>query len=361
MKKIVIDARELRTTSGRYVERLLFNLQNMDKENKYTVLLKPADFEGWQIRNINFEKVVCPYKEFTFSEQIGFLGQLRKLDADLVHFPMVQQPVLYKGTTITTMNDLTTLRYGNPSKNALVYKLKQMVYKRVNKRVAKKSDTIITYTQYVRDDVVKFAGILPDKVDVIPLAADKITLPPEEIVALKYQKFIMYVGRPTPHKNLERLLEAFARLKGPHPELILVLAGKKDANYRMIEEQVRIKGPTNVLFTDFVSDGQLRWLYENCLAYVFPSLSEGFGLPGLEAMVHGAPVISSNATCLPEVYGDAAHYFDPLDVQAITNAINEVLTDSHLRAELIAKGLRQGSLYSWQKTAQQTIDAYNSI
>ena len=172
----------------------------------------------------------------------------------------------------------------------------------------------------------------------------------------------MYIGRPTPHKNLERLVQAFRLLQPQYPELKLVLAGKKDTNYRRVEAKVRQQGMENsVVFTDFVSEGQLRWLYENCAAYVFPSLSEGFGLPGLEAMVHGAPVVSSNATCLPEIYGNAAHYFDPLDTQAMADAINEVLNNAALRQELINRGKDQAAKYSWKRMAEQTLAVYEQV
>src|SRR5690606_18434598 len=120
--------------------------------------------------------------------------------------------------------------------------------------------------------------------------------------------------------------QAFALLKEKHPELHLVLAGKKDTLYKRHERYVNKHGIQDVVFTDFVSDGQLRWLYENCTAYAFPSLSEGFGLPGLEAMNQGAPVVASNATSLPEVLGDAAEYFDPLDVDDIAKKISKVIT-----------------------------------
>ena len=117
----------------------------------------------------------------------------------------------------------------------------------------------------------------------------------------------------------------------------------------------------NVIFTDFVSEGQLRWMYEHCAAYVFPSLSEGFGLPGLEAMLHGAPVISSNATCLPEIYGEAAHYFNPHDIQAMADALNAVLINGRFRAELIVKGKEQVAQYSWQRMAEQTFQIYSKV
>jgi glycosyltransferase involved in cell wall biosynthesis len=358
MSRIVIDARELRTSSGRYVERLLHYLQQIDSEHHYQVLLKPKDID-WQPTKSHFEKLACPYKEFTFGEQLGFAEQLRRLKADLVHFPMVQQPVRYRGKIITTMNDLTTARFNNPSKNPVVFAFKQRVYRWLNRQVAKKSAAILTYSQFVKDDVVDFTGVNPDKITVTYLAADKISASPEPVAGLSGRQFLMYVGRPMPHKNLERLIEAFMLLKAQHPRLVLVLAGRQDANYRRIEDLVTKQGLDNVLFTGFVSEGQLRWLYENCAAYVFPSLSEGFGLPGLEAMLHGAPVVSSNATCLPEVYGEAAHYFDPLDVTAMADGINEVLTNQNLRQQLIAKGREQAQKYSWQRLAEQTLEAYN--
>jgi glycosyltransferase involved in cell wall biosynthesis len=161
-----------------------------------------------------------------------------------------------------------------------------------------------------------------------------------------------------PHKNLDRLIEAFALLRAQHPDLLLVLAGRKDANYERIEEEAYIAGVKNLVFTGFVSDRKLRWLYEQCEAYVFPSLSEGFGLPGLEAMRHGAAVVSSNATCLPEIYGDAAHYFDPLDTRAMADATNEVLTDAELRKDLIKKGHAQVKKYSWKHMTEQTLEVY---
>ncbi len=361
MKRIVIDARELRTSSGRYVERLLHYLQKIDQAHHYQVLLKPQDIDGWLPANPNFTKVACPHKEFTFAEQLGLLRQMSSLKADLVHFTFPQQPIWYRGKTVTTIHDLTTLRFDNPDKNPLVFKLKQRAYKYVVKRAARKSAAVIVPSGFIKDDVAKFAGINLDKITVTYEAADAIEDPPELLPHLEGKQFIMYVGRPTPHKNLERLIEAFGLLKAQHPGLILALGGKMDANYRRIKASVQGQGLKNVVFTDFVSEGQLRWLYENCAAYVFPSLSEGFGLPGLEAMVHGAPVVSSNATSLPEVYEDAARYFDPRDVSAISDAINEVLTDKDLRAQLIKKGRRQADKYSWQLMAEQTLAIYKQL
>jgi glycosyltransferase involved in cell wall biosynthesis len=359
MSRIVIDARELRTSSGRYVERLLHYLQQLDDGHDYTVLLKPADYDGWHPINPRFHKVECPHKEFTFAEQFGLKRQVRGEKPDLVHFTFAHQPIWYRGKTVTTIHDLTTARFNNPDKNTAVFKFKQQVYKYVVKRAARKAEQVIVPSEFVKNDVADFTGIAPAKVTVTYEAADPIAEAADPIIGLEGERFIMYVGRPTPHKNLDRLIEAFVLLKAQHPDLLLVLAGKKDANYERLEAELRRRTIKNVVFTGQVSEGRLRWLYENCVAYIFPSLSEGFGLPGLEAMVHGAPVVSSNATCLPEIYGDAAHYFDPLDIRAMSDAINEVLTDKKLRADLVKKGAVQAKKYSWERMARQTLNIYN--
>jgi glycosyltransferase involved in cell wall biosynthesis len=359
MFRVVIDARESGTSTGRYVDKLIEHLHLLKPTAGIVVVTTPGRVKFMATVAPAFTIVETSFKEFTFGEQLGFKRQLDALEADLVHFGMVQQPVLYRGAVVTTIHDLTTVRFKNPAKNPLVYWSKQQVYKWVIKKAARKSTTILTPTQYVKDDVAVFTGVDPDKITVTYEAADFIAEPPETVAELVGKQFIMYLGRPTPHKNLGRLIEAFGLLQKSHPDLHLVLAGKKDANYERYEAKVKSMGFTNVVFAGFISDAQLRWLYEHCSAYVFPSLSEGFGLPGVEAMLHGAPVISSNATCLPEVYGDAAYYFDPLDVNDIAAKITEVLDDPILRESLIKKGQAQAAKYSWRRMAEQTLEVYN--
>lgn len=361
MSKIVIDARQYTTSTGRYAFRLVQYLEQLDQTHDYVILLKPEDMDVYAFSNPRFTKLACPHREFTFDEQLGLLKQINDLKPDLVHFAIVQQPILYHGKVVTTMHDLTTVRFNNPDKKRTVFVIKQQVYKYVIRRVARKSQAIITPTNFVKDDVITFTHVNPDKITVTYEGADRITTSPAPLPNLQNKKFIMYIGRPTPHKNLECLIEAFGLLRTEHPDLLLVLAGKKDANYARIEANLPNKLRPYVYFTDFVSEGQLRWLYEQCAAYVFPSLSEGFGLPGLEAMAHGAPVVSSNATCLPEVYGEAAHYFNPFDIQAMADAINEVLTDNVLRQKLIAAGTDQVTNYSWQRMAKQTLAVYETV
>jgi glycosyltransferase involved in cell wall biosynthesis len=357
--KIVIDARESGTSTGRYVDKLVEYLHKQKPNHEIIVLTKAKQIDYLRELAPNFKVIESKYKEFSFAEQIGLLRQLNNLKPDLVHFAMTQQPVRYRGRVVTTIHDLTTARFNNPAKNRVVFKAKQQVYKRVIKDVARKSKYLITPSKFVKQDVTQLARISPDKIFVTYEAADRILTPAQTVPRLSGKQFIMYVGRATPHKNLRRLVSAFEVLHKKHPQLMLVLAGKTDANYQRIGEFVSERRlAAFVVFTGFISEGELRWLYENTAAYIFPSLSEGFGLPGLEAMAHGAPVVSSNATCLPEIYGDAAYYFNPIVVSDIAHKIHAVISKPSLAASLSSKGRAQVFKYSWRKMADQTLKIY---
>ena len=359
MTKIVIDARELRTTTGRYISSLLHYLQTIDTANDYIVLLYPKDMDSWQPTANNFKKVACKYKEFSFSEQIGFVHFLHKLRPDLVHFGMVQQPILYTGRSVTTVHDLTTVRFRNPNKPAWVYYGKLPPYWLVIQVAARKNKLLITPTEYVKKDLTAFTHINPNKIIVTLESADEIKEPAQPIQSLVGKQYIMYVGRPQPHKNLRRIIKALSVLHKKHPHLLLVLTGPKDATVQQhLHYAAQLGLQDTVMHAGWVTDGQLRWLYQNCAAYIFASLSEGFGLPGLEAMMHGAPVVSSNATCLPEVHGDAAEYFDPTDVLEMAKKIDIVISDAHLRKRLTAKGYRRVKQFSWHHMAEQTLAVY---
>jgi glycosyltransferase involved in cell wall biosynthesis len=151
-------------------------------------------------------------------------------------------------------------------------------------------------------------------------------------------------------------------MKKTYPNLQLVLAGKKEYYFEQLERWAQ-SNPyiDDILFTGFIPDLELKWLYEHAEAYVLPSESEGFGLPGLEAMAHGCPLVSSNATCLPEIYGDAAQYFDPLNVPDMAAQVGKVLGDLKLRKELVKRGHKRLEKFSWETMAQQTISVYNDV
>jgi glycosyltransferase involved in cell wall biosynthesis len=361
MKKILIDAREWSTSTGRYTERLVYYLQEVDQDKnyQYVLLMKPKDYDTWTPKSKQFTKLVCKYKEFTFAEQIGLLWQIIRLKPDLVHFPMVQQPILYRGKVVTTMQDLTTLRFDNPTKNKLAYKFKQRVYYWVNYIATRKSAAIITPTEFVKGDVARTFNTNSRNITVTYEGVDTNEAKPEPKKQFEGKQFIIYLGRPTPHKNLERLVQAFAVVKQTHTDLHLILAGKTDTNYKRLERITKQQGIPDVHFTGWITDGQARWLYQHCEAYVFASLSEGFGLPVLEAMSAGAPIVSSNATCSPEVYGDAAYYFDPLDVADMATKISRVTDRPKLRAELVEAGKGQVKKYSWRRMAEQTLEVYH--
>lgn len=359
MSLIAIDARESGTTTGRYIDKLIEYLHRLKPAHEFVILTRP-DRIGY-IKSIapEFRTVETNIKEFTFAEQLGLKKQILELKPDLVYFPMIQQPILYRKRVVTNIQDFSTLRFVNPIKNPLVFGIKRIVYARVIKIVAKKSVSLITISKFVKQDIVNYTHVDPSKITVTYEAADFIKDKPEQVKSLSGKDFIFYIGRPLPHKNLERLVDAFSLLSKEKPDLVLALVGKTDLNFQRIENIVKKKGVKNVVFTGFVSEGQLKWMYQNCRAYVFPSLSEGFGLPALEAMAHGAPVVSSNGTCLPEIYGEAAKYFDPLNIDDMAKAINEVISDKDLRNSLIQMGHMQVKKYSWKKMAEQTLKVFD--
>jgi len=361
MAHIAIDARLINSTTGRYIERLVTYLQDIDKENQYSVIVPEKDKDYWKPRNENFKVITANYESYSFNEQLGFKRFLKKLNPDLVHFSMPQQPVGYKDKKITTFHDFTLLKTYNSDKNWLTYRFKQKVGKHVFKKIAADSNHIIAVTKYTEQDLFEYFPETPkENVSVIYEASDVSNTAPKKY-PLPFKKYILYVGQQSDYKNIKRLGDAHQMLLAKYPDLGLVLVGKKNAAALTNETYFNQRGYTNILFTDFVDDANLSWLYSNAQAYVFPSLMEGFGLPGLEAMGYGTPVVSSNATCLPEVYGPAAHYFNPEDTSDIAEAIDQVLSDDTIRTRLAKAGYKQIKKYSWKKQAQETYNVYKKV
>ena len=354
---IVIDARIINSTTGRYVERLLHYLQQVDTINHYTVLVPSKDLNYWIPTAGNFTVKTADFPNYSFAEQFKFKPFLDSLKPDLVHFCMPQQPIFYTGATVTTFHDLTQLDTYNSDKNWFIFHAKQIVAHFVFAIAARTSKHIITPTEYVKQDVSKRLRIDPSKITVTYESADI-----ENITPIPYEhsfdQFIMYVGQQSDYKNIKRLGDAHQKLLQSYPNLGLILVGKKNASAIRNEEYFNKKGYRNIRFAGFVEDNQLAWLFQNTQAYIFPSTMEGFGLPGLEAMSSGAPVVSSNTTCLPEVYGDAAHYFDPLNTDDIARAISDVLSNEAYRKTLTDKGYEQAKKYSWLRMAEQTHTVY---
>lgn len=357
MKHIAIDARIISSSTGTYVERLLHYLQEIDTINHYTVLVRDKDKNFWTPTASNFSVKIADFDNYSLAEQFDFKKFLDELSPDLVHFCMPQQPIFYKGAHVTTIHDLTLLKTYNSDKNWFVFHFKQLIGRFVFKSVMESSKYIITISRFSKNELLKFKKINPDKIAVTPLAAD---ISVGELVPYNhnFNRFIMYVGQQSDYKNISRLGDAHQKLLSKYPDLGLILVGNLNASALKNQRYFNRKKYKNILFTGFLPDNQRDWLYSNTSAYVFPSLMEGFGLPGLEAMGHGAPVISSKATCLPEVYGDAAHYFDPKITGDIARAIDDILSDNTLRDTLIQKGHQRLANYSWRRTAQQTYGVY---
>ena len=361
MAHIAIDARIINSSTGRYVERLVTYLQDVDTENQYSILVPTKDKDYWKPRNKNFTVRTVDFDNYSFAEQLGFNRYLKKLNADLVHFCMPQQPLSYKGKKVTTFHDLSLLKTYNSDKNWFIYHAKQKVGKYVFERVAKENDAIIAISKFTENELVEFfSDVNKDKISLIYEASDVSTIAPKKYT-LPFKKYILYVGQQSDYKNIKRLGDAHQILLAKYPDLGLVLVGKKNVSALTNEVYFNDRNYTNIHFTDFVNDSQLSWLYSHAEAYIFPSLMEGFGLPGLEAMGYGTPVVSSNATCLPEVYGQAAHYFNPHDTSDIAEAIDQVLSDDKLRTRLSKAGYKQIKKYSWKKQAQETHAVYMKV
>lgn len=364
-KHIVIDARIRRASTGRPLDRLVEQLQDIDTYHRYTILVQPDD--PWKMRSPNFHTLPCPFPQFSFNplHELRFAWQLYRLKPDLVHFGMTQQPLLYFGNIATMTHDLTMFKFVRRGTTPLLaYKIKVGLYRFLVKWAHMKSRRIIVPTKWVAQEIAAFQPTVKERLVVTYESGE---LPPTNTArrpgaVAENDKFIMYLGTAFPHKNLEKLIDAFDLLHILHPRLKLVLVGKKEKHYEALEK-VAQKHPSskNIIITGFLPDEQAKWLYQHCQAYVFPSLSEGFGLPALEAMGYGAPVVSSNASCLPELYGDAVHYFNPHDAKNIAAKVNDVLVDKKLQKKLVADGRQQVKKYSWHKMAEETLIVYKEL
>lgn len=361
---IVIDARIIHTSTGRYVERLLTYLEKISSDDDhFTVLVPSKDKDYWQPSRPNFEIKVADFPSYSFSEQLGLYRLLKQLKPDLVHFCMPQQPLLYRGKRVTTIHDLTLVRFDNIDMNPLVYHLRKIIFTWLLKNVIKRSDAIITPTDFVRQDVIDFSSpAYASKITTTLEAWDQVSAQTELVPIVNKKPFIFFVGNAFPYRNLATIVDAFGELYSLLPDLQLVFAGKKDFFYEQLEAYIQNKGITNrVHILGFISEGQKRWLFQHAQAYVVASLSEGFHIPGLEAMSEDCPVISSNATCLPEVYGTAAYYFDPKNSHELAMAIKKVTTNDRVRRQLQAAGKKRLKNFSWQRMAKQTHRIYMQV
>ena len=361
--KIGIDARFFGPKDkgfGRYTENLVRNLEKIDPpagENQYFIFLRKDSWDEYKPKNPNFKKVLADYKWYGWKEQIFLPLKLKKYKLDLVHFTHFNVPIFYRGKFIVTIHDLTLRHFPTFKKNLrnfLFYPLKRLMYKLVFSCAVKRAEKIIAISNYTKQDTLKYCKISPEKIEVIYEGTPVLKTPNFESRTLN-RKYLLYVGNAYPHKNLERLIGAFKKLN--QKDLQLVLVGGEDYFYKRLKKKYH---DNDIVFPGFVKEEDLDILYQNAGLYVFPSLSEGFGLPSLEAMARGLPIVSSNATCLPEILGDAAIYFNPLDIDDIVGVIKETLSSDRVQKILIAKGFELIKKYSWEKMAKETLDLYKN-
>lgn len=367
MSHIVLDTRIIETSTGRYMQRLLENLNDQHAASdghKYTALVPSAHVDKWQARLANIKVVASDYKWYSFGEQLGLYRQLRSLQPDLVHFTMPQQPLLWNKPAITTIHDMTLIRFENvePGESRLVYIAKQKIFNSLLRVVMRRAEAIFTPTEFVRQDLAKFFGQkYLGKIHTTHLAGEIPDQNPEVIEQFESIPFLFFVGNAFPYKNIWRIIDAFGQLSQDYPDLQLLLAGKKDDFYKQLEQRTFASGIKNVHFLGFISDGEKRWALQNARAFVTASYSEGFCMPVLEAMIEGSPVISSNASCLPEVVGDAGVLFNPDSSQELISALRRLLNDEELRRDMIERGKQHAKGFSWQTMTQQVHDVYSQV
>jgi glycosyltransferase involved in cell wall biosynthesis len=365
--RIIFDGRMLSWTGvGRYTQALLEGLATIDPTNEYLVLTRRVDWDKWQPDAANFQRIECNIEPYTMAEQTTLPRLLRNLSADVVHCVTPNAAALYSGRKVVTVHDLTLLDFETsrgPLARRLRTKLKRFPFRLIFRRQLLTATRIVTVTEYVRQQLIARFDVDRAEVAAIWNAADSVQLAEakeERVPGLaESDTFILYVGNFYPYKNVRMVIESLALVSRTRPDVTLVLAGRPDEFKDGLLSLAGALGVSDrVLMPGFVTDGQLKWLYRNAVMYVNPSLSEGFGLQGLEAMTQGLPVLSSTATCLPEVYGDAAMYFDPHDANDLSRQIADLLAKPQLATELLAKGRERLAMFSWRKTAELTHQVY---
>lgn len=365
--KIGIDARLYSQTGvGRYIRNLIDQFKIIDTKNSYVIFLNSKDFDGFEIPNDRWEKRKVDIHWHSLVEQIKLPNILLKEKCDLIHFPYFSIPIFYPGKFIITVHDLVMDHFETGYASSLplfLYKIKHAGYKFVLKNALAKSSKIIAVSQSTENEIVNHYHINPEKISVTheacesPVTSYKIPQDHPEILPHEY---LLYVGNAYPHKNLERLLAAFRDANRAFPDTKLILVGKLDYFYNRLKNLVDEQKIPNVIFTGKMDDQELAWLYNNALCFVFPSLMEGFGLPPLEAMSYGCPVMASKIPTSIEVYGNACLYFNPYDEKDISDKIIYLIDkkNSVVRQKFIQQGLEQAKKYNWQKTSQETLEIY---
>jgi glycosyltransferase involved in cell wall biosynthesis len=368
---IAIDARRIRDFGiGTYIRSLVHALGAIDIENRYTLISGPGEVRTLAGLPENFHAAIYSRSDHSVMDHALFPMFLRGLGPDLVHIPLNRVPLLMIRPYVVTIHDMANLIYERES--SVRMQLRRYRFRRGLVR----ANRIIAVSEATKRDIENILNVPPSKIRRVYNAPDPGFLASgatpgsegQQRIMERYQinhPFLLYAGNIRRHKNVPRLVEAFAVVReqlASHPvysDLRLVIIGDTISQFPAVRQAV-IKSKTEqvVRFLGFVPFDTLRCFYQSAAAFVFPSRYEGFGLPPLEAMACGTPVVSSNASSLPEVVGDAAILVNPRNVFDIARGIREVLLDESLRSELIRRGHEQAARFSWERTARQVLEIY---
>jgi glycosyltransferase involved in cell wall biosynthesis len=366
--RIAIDVRKLHDFGiGTYIRNLLRYLAQLDHSGEYVLICRPADRASIAAIAPNFTPLIDRSEPYSISEQFTIPARLLRHSVDLFHAPHYVLPPFVPGPAIVTIHDCIHLMFPQYLPNRLAYAYAKASLWAAAHRAAR----VLTVSETSKTDIVRYCGIAADRVTVIYNAIDERFLrePSGQEISdtrERYQldgPFVLYVGNIKPHKNLERLIEAFHLVRREGFErLKLLIIGDQISKFPRLRRAVdRYKLHKHVRFLGFVPNDTLASLYRLATVFAFPSLYEGFGLPPLEAMASGTPVVASNTSSLPEVLGDAAVLVDPYSTAAIAGGLTRVLGDADLRARLREMGLARARMFSWEDSVRKVKAVYDAV
>jgi glycosyltransferase involved in cell wall biosynthesis len=317
------------------------------------------------LRSKGAELVPANFRHYSWSEQTAFPKLLNKHNLDLVHFPNFNVPIFYRGDYVVTIHDVVHHKVSGHKKSRYH---KFLAYKFIINRAVSKSKKIITVTNAAKQEIIELLNAPADKISVTyeaPTPFQGKVANFAELAAQYYleRPYILFVGTLERKKNLINLARGFDKFISKYKfDLDLLVVGKTDPHYPEIRQQMlAIKHSDNLVFTGFVSDAVQASLYQNAFAFISASFHEGFGLPGLEAMEYGVPVLAANTAVFNEVYDNAAIFFDGLEPDDIAEKINLLVSDQPFYEAMQQKGLSRSQEFDWRKTAKQTLMIYNEV
>ncbi|TAL20063.1 glycosyltransferase family 1 protein [Patescibacteria group bacterium] len=371
--RIAIDARFVGTPGGlgRYSEGLVRALAQTAPDNEFVLFLREAGqrrFEGADSRLI---KALAEVPWYSFREQLFLPGVASRARADLIHWTHWNVPLASPRPFVVTIHDLILLDYPTVRATTLApwfYRFKSAAFRLVLKKAVSRAAAVIVPTEYVRSRVKEIFSLTDKKIFVTGEGLS--ALPELDAAAAERiiqglglpERYILSLGNAYPHKNLEGLLRAFRRLRPDFPALGLVLAGNDDYFFRRLVAEARRNGlAENVTFVPSPDDRTVAALHTRAAVYACVSFVEGFGLPALDSLAAGVPVVAARAAALPEVLGAAAEYVRPEEPADIAAGIRRALTDQNLRQMLIAAGRQQVERWSWGETARRTLAVYRKV